>query len=420
MASVYIIAVTCFFHGISKVSSASMRASVFTDPRQHFSPPDMLIVSSPAERKVSFAPIKNYKSAGVTLPIIDAGVMAPYGLAWDGPRSALYICDGTLKKIFRQTLKAVECVSKGDCKGNAFQLKADGDKQVIVDNTLSRWASVDEKGNLYYSDVDTKSINKINVEFIDMISDGLLLPKDLVKTNEPDAAGEEAAKESVEDDANATTKTAVTTPLPSIVQLYEADASTDVGTPSGVVASGPALYWANSEDGLAKGSVSFGKTNPRIKKVKEGEDQPSFPSAKLANNTASSFGIAVTKTAVVYGDVSSNLWAANRGTGEVVALSKNMLTPRGIVWDGAETVYVADQDGNSVSSVPVGMLKPNAPVTQTLDIHGPFGVALVRPTDPIWNALRVKHGESESGANRIASVSALAMVFLSVVFSTTA
>lgn len=415
MASVYLIIVTCFFHGISKASAASMRANM--DFRQHFSPPDMLIVSSPVEHKVSFAPIQNFKSAGVTLPIIDAGVVAPFGLAWDGPRSALYICDGSLKKIFRQTLKAVEC-GKGECKGNAYQLVADGDKQVIVDNTQSQWASVDEKGNLYYSDKETKSINKINVEFIDMITDGLLLPKDLKKTTEPDAAGEEAAKESVEDDANATTQTAVTTPLPSIVSLYEADASKDVGTPAGVVASGPALYWANMAGGLSAGSVSYGKTNPRIKVVKEGDDQPSFPSAKLANNTASSFGIAVTKTNVVYTDQATNVWAASRGTGEVVALTKTMLKPRGIVWDGEETVYIADEEGNSVSSVPVGMLRANAPVTQALDMHGPFGVALVRPTDPIWNSLRVKHGES--GANRLASVSALAMVFLSLVFSTTA
>jgi len=87
--------------------SASKRLRV----RDAVEGPEMLLISSPMERKISYTMLKDFKSVGgVVLPILDAGLVAPYGLAWDAPRSALYICD--TKKIFRVKLKSFKCLSQ--------------------------------------------------------------------------------------------------------------------------------------------------------------------------------------------------------------------------------------------------------------------------------------------------------------------
>jgi len=357
-------------------------------------------------KKVSFTQLRDFKSIGGTvLPILDAGLPAPYGITWDAPRSALYVCDGILRKIFRAKLKAVECVGS-DCKGIPYKLSLDGDLVAVVEDTLSQWATVDESGNLYFSDQDSSAIKKVNVENINLIVDGILSPKDLKKTTEPEVAGEEAAKEAKEEspgDEKASITT-LTTPAPTIMTLYEKGASPHVGTPSGVCASGPQLFWANQVGGFGAGSVSYGKTKPRVKVTAEGDDKPTFPSAKMVNNTASAYGIALTSSKIIYSDTSHYIWAASRGTGEAVALTKEMLKPRGIVFDGDNTVYVADQEANLVGSIPVGLLRAGAPVTHALDIHAPFGLALVGKLDPVWDSLRAKYGDS--GANRLASLGA--------------
>mmetsp|Transcript_13368 Transcript_13368/g.20294 ORF Transcript_13368/g.20294 Transcript_13368/m.20294 type:complete len:92 (+) Transcript_13368:419-694(+) len=73
------------------------------------------------------------------------------------------------------------------------------------------------------------------------------------------------------------------------------------------------------------------------------------------------------------------------GTGSVYAVSRDGSTtelvsglgmPRGLVWDGDNTVYVADQAANKVFSVPVGRFMDNAPIEQSVLCQGVFGLAL--------------------------------------------
>merc|ERR1719454_2107202 len=120
----------------------------------------------------------------------------------------------------------------------------------------------------------------------------------------------------------------------------------------------------------------------------EEDDAPTFPSLKLANNSGSTYGVALTSSKIVYTQTAHEVYAMSRGTQEVVALTNTLLKPRGVVWDGDNTVYVADQEANYIVSIPVGLLKPNAPVSQVVDFHAPFGIALAKPDDPVWNPLK--------------------------------
>lgn len=355
-------------------------------------PPTMLLITSPMERKVSYTMIQNFQSVGgVVLPLLDAGLVGPYGIAWDAGRSALYVCDGALRKIFRVQLQAFKCTRQ--CKGLDYQLKAVGNRYTVVEGVIAQWATVDADGNLFFTDQETNSVSKLPVEAIDMIIRDQLLPKNLGRTTEPEAEGEESVKEAEEPmSGDNTTVAHVQAPQPpSIFQLYETKICPQVGIPAGIIADGASLYWTNQQGGFSSGSVAEGKTKPKIKKPAAGDDKPTFPSVKVVNNTGSAYGVALTTSKILYTDSSHYVWATSRGTGETVALTHGLLKPRGIVWDGDNTAYVADQEGNFIVSLPVGLLKTNAPISRTVDIHGPFGIALVSAGDAIWDPLRAAH-----------------------------
>jgi len=382
-----------------------------------FQAPEMLLISSPMERKVSYTQLKNFKSVGGTvLPLLDAGLVAPYGIAWDAPRNALYICDGSLRKIFRVVLKAFKC--KRQCKGLDIQLRTDGNRYTVVEGVIAQWASVDANGNLVFTDQETNSVNKLTVDVIDKITKGKVLPKDLGKVTEAEAAGEEAAKESTEAlVGEKPNKPAVATPAPpAIFQLYQKKVCPHVGTPAGIVAEGDRLYWTNQIGGFTSGTVAEGKTNPKVKGPAKGDNQdaPSFPSFKIATQK-SAYGICLTTSKVLFTDTTHNVWATSRGTRETLALTSSLLKPRGIVWDGDNTAYVADQEGNFIVSMPVGLLKENAPVSRVLDIHGPFGIALMKTSDPIWDPLK----EEFAGARGIAGSSSFVMLVVGAALAIT-
>jgi len=379
-----------------------------------FQAPEMLLISSPMERKVSYTELKNFKSVGGTvLPLLDAGLVAPYGIAWDAPRNALYICDGSLRKIFRVVLKAFKC--KRQCKGLNIQLRTDGNRYTVVEGVIAQWASVDAKGNLFFTDQETNSVNKLTVDVIEQITKGKLEPKDLGKVTAAEAAGEEAAKENSEElIGEKPTKPPVPTKAPpAIFQLYQKKVCPHVGTPAGIVAEGDRLYWTNQIGGMSSGTVAEGKTDPRVKEPAEGDVEPSFPSFKITTEK-SAYGICLTTSKILFTDTTHNVWATSRGTQETLALTSNLLKPRGIVWDGDNTAYVADQEGNFIVSLPVGLLKPNAPVSRVLDIHAPFGIALMKKSDPIWDPLKE---EMNGGACRIASASSLVMLVVGAAFA---
>jgi len=382
-----------------------------------FQAPEMLFISSPTERKVSYVHLENFQAKGEVLPLVDAGLVGPSGLAWDGPRSALYICDGN--KIYRVEVKAFKCTRQ--CKGVEYQLRTEGNRFVVVEDVVTQWASVDHEGNLYYSDQMTNSVNKLSVEAINMITNEQLLPRELVKTTEPETAGEESAAEHEEgligDIADIIHVSATTKPLAPgkriIVQLYEKGVSHTVGTPAGVSVSGGDVYWANQMGGFTAGSVAKGRSHPHATQPSDGDGGPAFPSEKIASNIGGAYGIVVTSNKVVYSATEHCVYGAGKRTNEVVDFNCGLSQPRGLAWDGDNTVYVADELNNKIFSIPVGELKANAPVSKVVDIHGPFGLAMMSSSDPIWEPFQtlVRSSTHEVGSGRT-----LLIILASVVF----
>merc|ERR1719253_256565 len=229
----------------------------------------------------------------------------------------------------------------------------------VVEGVIAQWVSVDMKGNIYFTDQETNSVNKLPIEVINLIVKDEVMAKDLKVTTEPEAEGEEAAKESMEEefDGNATAMaeslaktTVVTTPTPAIYQLYQKGVSDNVGTPAGIVASGSQLFWSNQVGGFSHGSVCEGKTSPRVKQSPGGdnvadangdqaasadqaasggeeESKPSFPSFRLANNSGSTYGVALTASKIIFSDTAHNVYAMSRGTQETVPLTTGLSKP---------------------------------------------------------------------------------------------
>lgn len=355
----------------------------------------MLLVSSPMERKVSFIQLKDFQSVeGTAIPIVDAGLSQPYGLAWDAPRSALYICDHSFKKIFRLELTMFKC--QRQCKGIPYQIRTK-QRTTVVEGVSAKWAAVDEQGDLYFTDESTNSVNMLSGLVIEEIVKQRLLPRDLSRTTEAESAGEESVRESMEDTHESSlvshfhnfmnfSLSQATKPMkPAIHQLYEKGVCPNVGTPAGIVVSGSQLFWTNGVGGTGSGSLVAGQADPRVKKPTGQDDMPTFPSRSLTNVTSSAFGVALTNDKIMFSDAAHIVWATNIHTGHTVAINEFLAKPRGIVWDGENTIYVADQGSNKIVSMPVGLLKENAPLTVTAYLNGPFGVAHISKSDPIWD-----------------------------------
>lgn len=352
--------------------------------REAFIPADMLLISMPMDRKVSYVQLKNFKAeANVVLPLIDGGLGTPYGLAWDAPRSALYVCDETLRMIFRVEVEAFKCLRQ--CKGIPYHLRTRG-KHTVVEGVKAAWADVDSKGNLYFSDQLTDSVNKLSIEFIEeMTADNpKISAKDLARVPEAVYAGQEAAREAFED--SSTRKATTSKPEPAIYELYAKTLSATVGTPAGIAVIGNNLYWTNSLGGFSHGSLSMGFTSPHVKPAtSEDEDLPTFPSTMVTNISGSTYGLALTSNKYVFTDYQGKVWASSRASKEeVVPITTELAKPRGIAWDREDTIYVADQGSNNVVSMPAGMSREHAPVSWAVDIQGPFGLAFMSKSDPIW------------------------------------
>lgn len=345
--------------------------------------PEFLLVSLPQQRKVSYMQLKDFKAVGgEVLPLIDGALSVPYGIAWDAPRSALYICDEGAKKIYRQELETFKC--EKSCKGVPYHLKTAGSRYIVVEGVSSQWVTVDDKGNLFFSDADSNSVNKLTVEVIDMLIKDKLLPSDLKKTSEAVAASEEAAREGYFELLPVKSQT---TPAPRYYQLYEKKVSPNVGMPAGVAVGGVGgrqVYWTNQQGGHLSGSVSSGEASPRVKQAAQDEDGPSFPSHMVTNRTTSAYGVAVTDRNIYFTDANKVVWSTAIRTGETSKLQSYLAEPRGIVWDRDNTIYVADKGANNIVSMPVGGLKGEAKASLVADVHAPFAVAFISGSDPIW------------------------------------
>lgn len=338
-------------------------------------PPALLIMSSPAERKVSYAELLDFKAVdGVVQPLIDSGLGGPCGIAYHSSSGALYVADPPKRKILRYHILARRCQGS-HCK-LVHELVVKGVQLVVAQNVLSAWVAVDGAGSLYYTDQETNSVNKIDINVLHRLIARSLRAGDLKFVSEQEVRALAAAGMSQEFGSQAQQRAAVASEAAlraSIVSLYQAGGSSHVGMPTGVMSDGGLVYWANQAVGT--GSVAVGSASLQT------SGDFFAQTFAVSNATDPAYGIAGTRSMILYAG-QEMLFGVGKVSGVVSTLSDALTAPRGIVWDGDSTVYIADMGGNAVFSVPCGRPE-NQPLHHVVDFHGPFGLALLRPAQDL-------------------------------------
>mmetsp|Transcript_65673 Transcript_65673/g.211916 ORF Transcript_65673/g.211916 Transcript_65673/m.211916 type:complete len:407 (-) Transcript_65673:96-1316(-) len=341
-------------------------------------PPALLLVSSPAERKVAYARLAGDEAmGGILRPLVDSGLGGPCGLAYDAARSALYVADPPSRRILRYVLRVRRCAGHGCILD--YGLELEGTELVVLQGVLSAWVAVDSTGSLYWTDQEARSVSRLDAGVLRRLVSGSLTAGDIVAV--PQQELEALAAVAAPGGALRAAAEA----------LYEAAASSQVATPAGVAADGTAVYWANQAQGLQRGSVAAGPAAPPLQAV------------PLTNATEAAYGVAGARGAVLFTDSERRLSAIGRIDGRVTTLAQGFGAPRGVVWDGDGTAFVADMGGSAIYALPCGSHVGGGRIHRVLDFHGPFGLALVRAADPAF-------GEAlDSGAARTRAVAGLTL-----------
>lgn len=345
----------------------------------------VMLMSSRMEKKISYVEIKDGKAAGgVVLPLIDAGLCLPSGIAYDDARKGLFVADRGQHKIFHYVLKVAKCVDPPDvpaadkCK-IGVKVTVEGEPKVLIEGVDSDWLTVDPAGNLYYTDEGDKSVNKLSQEVVYKLLIDEILPSDLTKVSEQvgEALTEASASEKL---AGATGGADGDGAKPAIVTLYEA--GPEVGTPAGIATDGTNIYWTNMADGSTKGTVVEGQADPKAAVVKGENGAPENAANILTKEVQSAYGVTETNKLIVMTGDSKKVYAVSRTGGDVYTLSDSMFAARGVVWDGDSTAFIADEGNNIVYSLGVGTLKSNVPLSAVISFHDVFGLALIKGTAP--------------------------------------
>lgn len=362
--------------GQSPLTSGAVFDSV--DPKfaalPQLTPSQFLLISSPSQQKIVFTELRNFRStSGRTFPLVDSGLGEPCGIAFDRKRGNLYVADRKYKKIFRYKVLLDEA-------GPSTMLVTDGVRLTIAENISSiEWVSVDPSGNVFYSNPSAKTINMIPAGTVDMLASGQFAPHELVLVSANTALATQSS--SANGDMVAVDERA---PERQILVMYQGNSTPSVGNPSGVATDGIRLYWGNAKDGKTVGTAMAGEVHPLQFDVSSNRNaSAAFPSRVLSNSTESAQGLAKSNTMLFY---SSN--ASGKGVvygiqenGIPLPFAQGLINPKGLVWDGDQTVYVADEASDAVYSFPAGRVAANAPLARSVTLRGAFGVALLSAED---------------------------------------
>eukprot|EP00442_Polarella_glacialis_P037281 CAMPEP_0115115426 /NCGR_PEP_ID=MMETSP0227-20121206/42674_1 /TAXON_ID=89957 /ORGANISM="Polarella glacialis, Strain CCMP 1383" /LENGTH=402 /DNA_ID=CAMNT_0002516073 /DNA_START=89 /DNA_END=1297 /DNA_ORIENTATION=- len=359
--------------GAAGSASTDFFTPVFVAPQ--LTPLQFLIVSSPAQQKIVYTELKNFQSTtGRTYALVDSGLSDPRGLSFDRDRGVLYVADKAAKRIFRYHVYVDETSS------GMRTLSTDGTQLCIMQNADTEWVHADVNGDVFYSDATNMTINRIPSGVIDLLARGQYSAGDLTVVSEKNMEAMSGAQ------LDAAPTEEPSEEAPHVYAVYEGSINPHVGIPAGVVSDGARLYWANAQDGKTKGSVAEGQVKPEVTKTTNGSFTAAFPSLSMTNETDLAFGLARSNKMVFYSTVIDGLGRVNglAPGGGLHAFAMGLDAPRGLAWDGDQTLYVADQAANTVYSFPVGRLVDDAPLTQSAVLSGAFGVALFSEHDLAW------------------------------------
>lgn len=216
---------------------------------------------------------------------------------------------------------------------------------MVVSNYQARWLTVDTHGNLFFTDEQNSAIYKVPAS--DLVNPTMSL------------LGEEEVAHYKTD--------GVSVP----VMLYEATKTPSVSAPGGIAVDGYRVFWANKVLGTEKGSVVQGLEKPSLTNPSE--------VVKIAENAIKVYGVCATSANLFFTDDKTFLYGVKKVGGAIATISEKMKGPRGCAFDGIGTVYVADETGNAVMSLPANMagLAPTK-LRSEFRTQGPAGVTTFR------------------------------------------
>eukprot|EP00747_Dinoflagellata_sp_TGD_P190978 gnl/TRDRNA2_/TRDRNA2_53697_c0_seq1.p1 gnl/TRDRNA2_/TRDRNA2_53697_c0~~gnl/TRDRNA2_/TRDRNA2_53697_c0_seq1.p1 ORF type:complete len:435 (-),score=83.07 gnl/TRDRNA2_/TRDRNA2_53697_c0_seq1:74-1378(-) len=391
---------------------------------QLLTPPCFVIASSPMGKKVTYTLMENFVAVeGEAFPLIDAGLSAPYGVAYDPLHSVLYVADFDARKIIGYELAVRDCnPEERNCKLK-IELSVASTPFLVQTNVQSQWLAIDNMGSLFYSDQAAATINKIDGVVLEKLKKGEITNEDLVHHSELEGEALAAAQSEMDTKKGLTEAQKITmqeqrkVAHPTIETLYDSNNCEHVATPSGLATDGIDLYWGNQANARNKGAVVMGKASPEAPLTSDPElagQAAHFESEILAVDVSdATYGVAKTHNLIIFADKSQYVWGVPRQGGAPVAMGESFDQPRGIVWDGDGTLYVADKSGR-IYSMPCGQLGAQ-PISRAVNLHDAFGLAIVKGTDPAF-----KKYEEEKKAKGSASTVSLAALILAASWSATA
>jgi len=279
-------------------------------------PPKYLFISAPRMARVMYLQLP-----GPSKPkaLIDSGLRSPQGLAVDRNRKILYVADPSEQKVLAYDL----IIEDGEVSVDA------GNRRVMAENVEPRWVTVDGAGNIFFTDERDNAVMMV-------------------------------------------TQASVKQGKPNFLALYSATNIPQVSGPGGILADNFHLYWTNKAVGSSVGSVVQALETPPD--VNNGASVVH----SLTHNANKVYGVCMAQNNIFYTNAQKIIYGVKKNGGEPEQVSDKLTEPRGCVWDGDGTVYVADKGDNSIYSF-AGNMKTirQAPLTKVADFEDAFGLALM-------------------------------------------
>jgi hypothetical protein len=301
---------------------------------------EYILVSQPHEGSVSVTEVNalTRKVVNEARVIISSGLREPSGLAVDHSRQRLYVADPKSHKVFMYN------IFFGD-KG----LSVDETQQhVAVRDIKPRWVAVDERGSLFCTDEGRNFVSEVPIE-------------DLQKLGIADDVDEEVKLH--------------------LRKVYSGDKTRQVDHPGGIAVEGGEVFWGNRDRHHRYGTLLSAPEDPDSRRAR---GVPEMIQA-LSNNMDKVYGVCASPNIVFYTGGSRSVYGAKPGSNQAKPLETVFLddyaSPRGCVWDGDGTMYVADKGGDSVWSFPSSLHGGGIiQATKLLKVDDPYGVAVFRPS----------------------------------------
>jgi sugar lactone lactonase YvrE len=330
-----------------------------TNKIQYWKAPDFAADSDSATEVMEATGMPDASVTPQTLLTDVDGLNYPIGVAVDHPRKGLYVADVDALKIFRWKLTIENGALKAD--------RAAG-PQTVVEGKAVRWLAVDSRGTLFYTDEDGSGIWRVAAE--QLIESGGAVSESSVAGSAGDHLFSLSLRGATAEGFLPSTPGVYTKNVGIPAHMYDGTKTPAVSAPGGIAVDNFHVFWGNKGLGTQVGSVVEGFETADLEKPK--------PATPIALNSQKVYGVCIASGNIFYTDDKTFLYGVRKYGGGIATVAESMKGPRGCVWDGDGTVYVADETGNKVVSFPSNMrsLAPQK-LEKRFEITAPQGLAVV-------------------------------------------